>query len=206
MNNFLGIQTEKLSAVQNGKILKADDYLVYKTATEVIQEARVDAQLIVAETEKAFQIKKAEGYQDGIKEGRAELVSKMLETTDKVNRYIHEIEAQITEVVVTAMTNILGSFDDTDLTLRVVKKALNELQGQQKITLRVVPDQAKFIEQSLQETTHSKLIITVVPDDQIESGQCILENDLGLIECSIDDQIDAIKKSMTLSLTNENTG
>jgi type III secretion protein L len=206
MSNFLGIQTEQLNAVQNGKILKADDYLTYKTATEVIQEARVDGQLIVAEAEEAFQIKKAEGYQDGIKEGQAELAAKMLETTDKVNRYIHDIEAQITEVVVAAMTNILGSFDDTELTLRIVKKALNELQGQQKITLRVVPDQAKFIEQSLQKMPHSNLIITVVPDDQIQSGQCILENDLGLIECGIDDQIDAIKKSMTLSLTNENTG
>jgi type III secretion protein L len=204
MSNFLGIQTEQLNIVQNGKILKADDYLIYKTATELIQEAKIDAQLIVAEAEEAYQVKKAEGYQHGIKEGRAELAAKMIETTQNVSRYVHDIEREITNVVVTAITNILGSFDDIELTLRIVKKALNKLQGQQKITLRVVPDQAKEIEQSLKEITQPNLIITVVPDDQIQSGQCVLENDLGLIECSIDDQVDAIKKSMTLSLTNEN--
>lgn len=204
MNNFLGIQKEHLNAVQSGKVLKASDYLVYKTAGEIIQEAKLDAELIVSKTEEAHQAKRAEGYQQGMEEGRAELVAKMVEATDRANSYIQEKESQIIEVVVTAIKNIIGEFDDVDLTLRVIKKALIELQGQQHITLRVVPDQTKTIELALQEITGSSLLIKVVPDIEIQSGQCVLESDLGLIECSIDYQLDALRKAMVLCLTKEN--
>lgn len=204
MNNFLGIRKEYLNVVQRGKVLKANDYLTYKTATEIIQEAKKDAQSIVAEAEEAYRAKKVDGYLLGIKEGRAELVAKMIETTDKVNGYVHDIETQITEVVVTAMAAILGEFDDDELTLRVVRKALNKLQGQQQITLRIAPDQTKIIEQTLQEMTNSSLLIKVVADIHMQSGQCVLESELGLVECSIDDQMYAIKKAMTLSLEKDN--
>ena len=49
----------------------------------------------------------------------------------------------------------------------------------------------------------SSLLIKVVADIEMQSGQCILESDLGLIECSIDDQLDALRKAMTLCLTKE---
>lgn len=204
MNNFLGIQKKYLNVVQSGKVLKASDYLIYKTAGEIIQEAKLDAELIVSKTEEAHQAKQAEGYQQGMEEGRAELVEKIVEATDRENSYIQEKESQIIEVVVTAIKNIIGEFDDVDLTLRVIKKALIELQGQQHITLRVVPDQTKIIKLALKEITGSSLLIKVVPDIEIQSGQCVLESDLGLIECSIDDQLDALRKAMTLCLTKEN--
>ncbi len=204
MNNFLGIQKEHLNVVQSGKVLKASDYLIYKTAGEIIQEAKLDAELIVSKTEDAHRAKQAEGYQQGMEEGRAELVAKIVEATDRANSYIQEKESQIIEVVVTAIKNIIGEFDDVDLTLRVIKKALIELQGQQHITLRVVPDQTKIIKLALKEITDSSLLIKVVPDIEIQSGQCVLESDLGLIECSIDDQLDALRKAMTLCLTKEN--
>jgi len=203
MNNFLGIQKEQLNLVQSGKIVKADEYLTYKTAAEVIQEAKTDAELIIAEAEEVYQEKKAEGYQHGIEEGRAELIMKILEATDKANNYIQGKESQIVDVVVTAMNNILGEFDDIELSLSVVKKAIDELQGHQQVTLRVIPDQTKNIAQALQEISKDGLLVRVAADSQLQSGQCVLESDLGIIECSIDDQIDAIKTAMTLSLTKE---
>jgi type III secretion protein L len=205
MNNFLDIQKEHLNVVQNGKVLKANDYLTYKTAAEIIQEAKTDAELIVAEAKEVYQTNREEGFQRGIEEGRAELTAKILEATDRANNYIQEKELQIVEVVVSAMKNIVGEFDDVELTLSVIKKLLNELQGQQQITLRVVPDQTKIIEHALQEYISPGLLIKVVADINMQSGQCILESDLGLIECSIDDQIDTVRKAMALSLTRENT-
>jgi type III secretion protein L len=204
MNHFIGVQKEHLNIVQNGKVLKADEYLTYKTAAEIIQEAKTDAKLIVAEAEDAYRLSKTEGYQLGIEEGRAEFVAKILEATKQANNYIRRKESQIVDVVVTAVKSILGEFEDAELTLRIVKKAINELQGQQQITIRVVPDQTKIIEHALQEITNSSLLIKVVADIEIQSGQCILESNLGLIECSIDDQIDAIRNAMTLNLTKEN--
>jgi type III secretion protein L len=204
MNHFIGVQKEHLNIVQNGKVLKADEYLTYKTAAEIIQEAKTDAKLIVAEAEDAYRLSKTEGYQLGIEEGRTEFVAKILEATKQANNYIRRKESQIVDVVVTAVKSILGEFEDAELTLRIVKKAINELQGQQQITIRVVPDQTKIIEHALQEITNSSLLIKVVADIEIQSGQCILESDLGLIECSIDDQIDAIRNAMTLNLTKEN--
>ena len=204
MNHFIGVQKEHLNVVQNGKVLKADEYLTYKTAAEIIQEAKTDAELIVAEAEDAYRLNKAEGYQLGIEEGRAEFAANILEATKQANNYIRRKESQIVDVVVTAVRSILGEFEDAELTLRIVKKAINELQGQQQITIRVVPDQTEIIEHALQEITHSSLLIKVVADIEIQSGQCILESDLGLIECSIDDQIDAIRNAMTLNLTTEN--
>ncbi|MEE9339450.1 MAG: HrpE/YscL family type III secretion apparatus protein [Methylococcaceae bacterium] len=204
MNHFIGIQKEHLNVVQNGKVLKADKYLTYKTAAEIIQEAKTDAELIVAEAEDAYRLNKAEGYQLGIEEGRAEFAANILEATKQANNYIRRKESQIVDVVVTAVRSILGEFEDAELTLRIVKKAINELQGQQQITIRVVPDQTEIIEHALQEITHSSLLIKVVSDIEIQSGQCILESDLGLIECSIDDQVDAIRNAMTLNLIKEN--
>jgi len=204
MNNILGVQKEILNSIQTGKILKANDYLTYKTAADIIQEATIDAKRIVADAQEAYQANQAEGYQCGIEEGSAELAAKILEVTDQANKYFQGKESQIVEVVVTAMKNIIGEFDDVELTLSVIKKLLNELQGQQQITLRVIPDQTKIIEHALQEITNSGLLIKVVADIEMQSGQCILESDLGLIECSIDDQLDALRKAMTSSLTRKN--
>ena len=131
------------------RVLRAADYARLVEANDVLAAARERAAAMAAEAEKAYEERRQAGYEDGLMEGRMEQAEKMMETAMQAVEYIEGVEAKLVGVVTSAVRKIIGELDDRECTVRVVRNALNAVRSQQRVLIRVSPDDKDAVRTSL---------------------------------------------------------
>ncbi len=194
------INTNKITIDPKKKIIKADDYLSYLQANEIIQKAEDKANEILLEAQKIYDEKKEEGYQDGILEGKMETAEKMLDTALAAVDYLEGLEENIVSLVSTAARKVIGEIDDKELIVRIVKNALLQVHSQQKVLIRVSPKDEEHVRNSLEfmlkSAPGSLSFIDVAVDPRMNKGDCILESELGILDASLETQLKIIEKTL----------
>ena len=132
------------------KIIKADEYALYLEAASLLDAAREKAAAMEAQAEKAYERKKEEGYRDGMEEGKLEHAEKMMETILSSVEFIEGIEDTLVSVVNQAIRKIIGEMDSKERIVRIVRTALNNVRGQQKVTVRVAPADEEAVTDALE--------------------------------------------------------
>ncbi len=186
------------------KIVKAGEYQAYVDAKAIIARAKAEARRIKREAKQEYQNQKQQGYQDGLIEGQMQMSEKMIDAVSKTVEYFSGLEEKVVEIVLKALKKILGEMDDREVVVKVVRNALAVARNQATITLRVCPEQSSHVRARLNEILGQDPAIAVpevVPDSRLEQGGCILETELGVIDASVDVQLEAIRKSLVRSIT-----
>lgn len=181
------------------RILKAEDYSNYLEGQDLIQAARDEAARIVAEAQDAYEAERQRGYVDGLMEGKMEAAEQMMETVAKTVNYFETVEHRIADVVQSALRKILGSFDERDLVVRMVRGTLAVARNQRQVTLRVAPHLVETVRDRVDEIMADYPVIQfidVAPDPRAKDGGCILESEIGVVDASLEVQLKAIKNAL----------
>jgi len=203
MGALLFMKKSQLEFSPDSKVIKAADYLAFVEADKALDCAQDEAARIIAEARDVYEHEKKKGYAKGIEEGKGAMAERMLDTVHKTVDYFASVEETLCSLVMTAMKKILGEMDDKDLVLKVVRNALALVRNQKQVVLRVSPMD--------QETVQSKIndimadfpgvgFIDIVPDGRLKKDGCILESDIGIIDASLDVQMEAIRRSLMKSI------
>ena len=167
------------------RVLRAADYARLVEANDVLAAARERAAAMAAEAEKAYEERRQAGYEDGLMEGRMEQAEKMMETAMQAVEYIEGVEAKLVGVVTSAVRKIIGELDDRECTVRVVRNALNAVRSQQRVLIRVSPDDKDAVRTSLaamiSSAPNGATFLDVTADPRMKPGDCILECELGVL-------------------------
>ena len=155
---------------------------------------------MAAEAEKAYEERRQAGYEDGLMEGRMEQAEKMMETAMQAVEYIEGVEAKLVGVVTSAVRKIIGELDDRECTVRVVRNALNAVRSQQRVLIRVSPDDKDAVRSSLaamiSSAPNGATFLDVTADPRMKPGDCILECELGVVDASLETQLKAIEHAL----------
>ena len=182
------------------RVLRAADYARLVEANDVLAAARERAAAMAAEAEKAYEERKQAGYEDGLMEGRMEQAEKMMETAMQDVEYIEGVEAKLVGVVTSAVRKIIGELDDRECTVRVVRNALNAVRSQQRVLIRVSPDDKDAVRASLaamiSSAPNGATFLDVTADPRMKPGDCILECELGVVDASLETQLKAIEHAL----------
>lgn len=200
MVSFVEIKTDNLQLAPGLKVLKAKDYVSYLDSQCLVIAAESKANSIIAEAENAFDLEKQRGYQDGLEKAKVEHAETMLATLSRCNEYYLQVEEKMTGVVLDAVRKIISSFDDVDITASAVREALQLVSNQKQVILHVHPDQVNEVRDrvSLILSDFPEIgYVEVVSDARLKHGGCILETEVGIIDASIDGQLQALKQAMT---------
>jgi type III secretion protein L len=184
------------------KVIKADDYLAYANGREIIENAEAQAREIVAEAERVYEREKERGYQDGLLEANLRASEHMIDTVSNTVNYFANVEDQMVQLVLQALRKVVGDMDEAELIRRIVHHALNVVRNQKQVTLRVAPDQVEELRSGINTIIAdypSINFVEVVADGRLRKGGCILESDIGIIDASIEVQLEAFRRSMTRS-------
>lgn len=184
------------------KIVKADDYAAVVKAESIIAEAQAEADRLVSAAQDVYNGEKKRGYEDGIAEGRMAMSEQLMDMTAKSINFFGGLEEEVVELVIQAIKRILGSIDSSDLIVKVVRNALAVARNQHEVKIRVAPSQVAVLNQRLNELLADYPGINylmVVEDQRLPNNGCILETDLGLVEASIDVQIESMRKALMKS-------
>lgn len=199
MNSFKLLQTDHIEFSGHRRLLKAEDYLRYESADTIMQSARQRAAVIVKQAEQERQQERQRGYEEGQLQAKKEQIEQAMALAARTVEYFSGIEKQVTAIVMTAVRRILGEFDDVDLVVKAVRNVLHTVGSEKQLSLRVASAQADAVKARVGEILASYPAITFIEvkgDNRLPATACILESELGVVEASVDVQVQALQTAL----------
>lgn len=155
----------------------------------------------------------SEGQQAGLREMQAQIdeASRKAETIIRDAKYQsnelqYTAERQIIEIAISIARKILKrEIEENPMTiLPVVKEALQKVMDQDLIVLRVNPEDTEMLkhaQRDLQQIIGGEKQLSIIADQTINPGGCMIDTSCGTVDASIDNQLSVIKLALQGVLT-----
>lgn len=181
-------------------LVKAEENAAIAKAEEIIAAAEAEAAKIIAEGKNAYETEKKRGYEDGIAEGKEEILMQKLDLLDESVKFMEGVEGKMADIVLKALKKCVAEIGDKELVCQIVKKSMQAIvRNQRQITVKVAPDMVPVVKERLASIISEFPALSfaeVAEDPHLEKTACIVETDAGSVEASIDGQLNAIEKSI----------
>lgn len=181
-------------------LVKSDEAAAINSAEEIIEAAKAEAQQIIAEAKDAYEAEKVRGYQDGIAEGKEEILLQKMDLLDETVTYMENVEGKIVDLVQKALKKCIAEIGDKELIVQIVRKSMQAIvRTQRQITIKVSPEMVPVVKGRVQEIMAdfpNLAIINVMEDPHLTDTTCIIETEAGLVEASVEGQMNALQKSI----------
>jgi flagellar assembly protein FliH len=186
-----------------------------QAATPAVDEG-TQLRLQIAELQEATELNARQAYESGIREGQAAarkeleagiqaIQQRLAETIAEIagtrSDTIHRAEVDTVRLTLAIAKRILHrelSFNPNVLD-SLIKAALEKLQAQEVYRVRVHPDQEELMKRCLEEAGRGQ-IVTVVPDPTQSAGGAVFETGRGLLDASLETQLDEIERLLESEL------
>ena len=168
-----------------------------------------DRNLVSRAQEESEMIKKSafeEGYRCGLEKAEADLnnfrekISEFMNAKKEVFEYI---SPDILEISVDIAKKIIKKELETDpqIILNIIVDVLKTVsKSEPRVTIRTKPQMVQFIKDTLPNITYQYGIeskINVLADPSVSEGGCIVQTNNGIVDASIETQLEIIKKALT---------
>ena len=178
-------------------LLKASDVAALSDAQALVAQARERAQEIVDAAQQAFEAERQRGFEAGLEEARLEQTERMIDIASRTVDHFANIEQRTVALVLESVRRIIDDYSDTDRVLAVVRNGLSVLRNQRQLTLRLSPEHVEAVRAqatALLEDFPGIGMLDIVADPRLKGDATILESDIGVVEASIESQLQAIEK------------
>jgi type III secretion protein L len=192
-----------LQLLPERRVVKAAEVKAIVDARALLDAAAAEAERIRAAAREAYEQEKQRGYEDGHAAGKEQLAEELARLSAEGARLASDFEARIPEIVMSALRQILGTYDQTELVLRTVSQALRMFHHQTELTLRVPPDRVEEVRMRVGELragSGARADIAVAADRHLPPGGCVLESELGSVDASIETQLAVLERAMRKEL------
>lgn len=179
-------------------VIDGTAFAAWCEADAVLDAARREAQRIRDEAQSAFDAEQRRGYEDGLRQAQFEQAERMIEHASRMVDHFAAIEGRMVTLVMQAVRRIVADFSDTDRVLAVVRNGLAVMRTQKQLTLRMAPDVVDTVKAratELLEAFPGVGMLDFVPDSRLKGDAAILESEIGVVEASIETQLQAIEQA-----------
>ena len=170
-------------------------------ASETIAKARNEAEEILRATRLEQETLIAAARQQGYADGLGKWNDALIEAWDSRNRYLAENETVVVQLAMAVARKIVGETANIDpsAVLQSARQAIRSARGEQKLRLRVRPeDESVMLQQAIELKRSNSEIgeIQVVADESITLGGCIVESPLGTIDAQFSTQLQSLERAI----------
>ena len=202
---MLLVNKEKLSLASDRRLVRASDVATVRGAADIIAAAEAEAAEIREAAKREAEAERKRGYEQGLDEGRAEIVDKKLELVDSSVLFMESVEGKMADIVMTALRKCVAEIGDEALVVQIVKKVMEAvIRTQKKVILKVAPEMVSVVRAKLGELISRYPTVEtadVVEDERLKGTACVLETEAGVADASIDTQLAAIERSIRRHLS-----
>lgn len=187
-------------------------------AEEILSDARAEADRIIADASvKGAQIlakAQAEGMEQGLAAARQEIETKktMLEKefsekNAELKREYDELKAKMEPELVATLSevfkNVIHAYSDEneEMVINLINSVMHNADSGREFKIKVSPEDYKFVinNQGKIYCAMSKDIqLEIIEDTNLTRNQCIIENESGVYDCSLDIQLEKLIKNIKL--------
>lgn len=173
-------------------VLKKEDYSQYINSQSLMESIKSNA-------DNLYEQAKEKGYLDGLEQSKLEQSEHMFKLIDNSIQYLADIEQSIIDIVQKIVKKILHSVSDEELTVGLVRSALQYVRNEKHVVIKVAPSQKIVLKEKLNELLNENPSIgflDVVADATLKEGDCIMESEIGIVDSSLSTQLDFLMRKM----------
>lgn len=213
------IVSEKIKEIEKPKEPEIDLFDIENIDFEQRQERRRgsrrrgyrridDRNLVSRAQEESENIKKSafeEGYRLGLEKARTDMdvfrqeISKFMSAKQEVFEYIAPDILQISVDIARKIIKKEVESDPQILINTIIDILKTVSKNEPKIVIRVKPQAVQFIKDTIPNITYQYGIdskINIVADPSVEEGGCIFQTNNGIVDASVETQLEIIKKTL----------
>jgi type III secretion protein L len=176
-------------------------------AKQIVGDAQAEAKKITGGAKAAFEEERKKGHVAGMAEGKQELSELMVAVAANGMENFEKFEESIVNIVMRSIKRIIGEMDDTQRLRAIVHNALSAVRNQKRVVVRVNPEQALAVRESIGKITKGDddgvPFVEVVADGRLQMNDCVIETEVGTVDASLDIQLKAIEKSLQKYMISE---
>lgn len=170
-------------------------------ARRIKQEAYDEAERVRQEAEEAAEQTRQNGYNEGYQEGLAAYTQQTTKAILQLQQRETAIEGEFIKLVRVCVEKILGQEIklNPDAVAGMVRMTLQDARQQREIIVRVHPEDVEYLNKNkrkLLEVLARANTIEIREDATIARGGCIVLTELGMIDASLERQLDAIQSAV----------
>ena len=189
-----------------------------QVAEQLLGQARDEAEHIISQAKKESEALKKDiidsardkGYEEGMRQSRAEHAKQKAEYDKKFARMKEEYDAmllaaepQMVEIIASFVKKITGIVieDKSEVIYYLVHKALRNMDKSKAYIIRVSGEDYEAVSQRkklLKEVIGREAELTVSEDAKLEKSQCLIETEQHVINCSLDVQLNNLIMDLKL--------
>ncbi len=187
-------------------------------AQSIISDAEKEAKRIIdSANDEASGIRenaKAEGYDEGYRNGeaeglrigdeaRAECEAKEREFQAYYQQKLEELEPVFIEKLTDIYEHIFNVelSDKKELIMYLLSDAMRNIDGSKNFFIHVSKDDYDYVsenKESLMRGLPSTAVVEVIEDISLSKSQCFIEAEAGIFDCGLDTELALLKKELTL--------
>lgn len=203
MNGFIQFKTgtQDVSVTRpdpSAWVLQAQDVAVWHQAQAVLAQAHEQSQLIRTQAEQFYESEKARGYAEGLEQVELEQIDRMIDVAGKTVDYFAGMEQRVVKLVMQSVRRVIDDFSDEERVMAVVRSGLAVMRNQKQLTLRLSSEHVDSVRaraNELLERFPGVGMLDIVADPRLKGDAAILESDIGVVQASIDKQLEALENS-----------
>lgn len=203
MSELLALDGDIPPLLHSGKIVKAADLRLLREAANVLEKAREHAAGVNASLERVEEEARSRGEARGLEEGRREAAVQHWKTILSTVSYLRGIEESLVRTVTDSLRRIVMEIPPQERIVQLVGRALQDLSAVQKVVVNVHPDDVRVVtsEVNAMETSlPAGVFIEVRQRPDLSPGNCLLETPLGVVDASLEAQLQAMHESLSVPL------
>jgi len=215
-NEILKVDENTAGVMKENIILKAK-----QDANKMIEEAREKSEQILNQAKKDALLAKMKieeegrqrGYQEGFHKGSEESKRLLIQAKTELDNALKEkekiingIEPKMVDLIVDICEKVLKNAVkvNKESILYIIKKGFSEARDNGgEFTIKISEGDYPIVLESkkaLSEETGFNGKITIIKDTTLKLGDCIIETELGSINCGLDAQLQGLKQDLLLIL------
>jgi type III secretion protein L len=106
------------------QVVRAHEMAALREAQQIVADAQVQADAIVAGAHEALEAERQRGYAQGLEEAQLDQAEQMIENVSRTIDYFSKVEGRVVDLVMQSIQKIVSEFDDTERVVITVKNVL----------------------------------------------------------------------------------
>lgn len=173
-----------------------------------IEQMRTEAEAALEKERKStLEAAKKQGYEEGVRQGRAEADSlkKELEAErrrleEEYAEQIAQLEPQFIELLTGIYEHVIhvGLSDHHDLIVYLIEDALGQIDGGKSLIVHVSGEDYEYVNGKKAQFSVGSASLEVVEDITLSKNQALIETENGIFDCSLGTQLEELGKKLRL--------
>lgn len=169
----------------------------HQQAMQFMQQAQEQAQQMVQMAQQSIQDTEARAYQEGQRRAAAEWHERHAQQLEQHAHAMAAINERLAGVVTMAVERLIAAQPRAAFFERALKQVQGLTRGAASLSVRVHPDDLEIASESLARLRQSgTLQVEVSADPALAPGGCVFESELGVLDASLDVQLEAMRGAL----------